>query len=194
MLRILKFETRYHRDKSVDWVLLAPAGEAMERSQTWQRVDKMDPARVREDRREGESYDYMRERWALIEPAYQAWKQNNEIPETGTPLAAWSGVTEQQAKIMRAVDLRTVEDVAEATESTIQKLPFPNARILKKLAADYLGGRDAADSAEKLAEAEARIAAMEEMIAEMAAAKAEPVDKPRRGRPPKAQADESEAA
>jgi hypothetical protein len=183
MTRILDFKTEYRAGgKGVDYVLVAPSGEAMERTQTWQRVSKLDPSNVPEDKRDGLSYRTMAARWERIGPAYEAWKAGTEIPEEGTPLAAWSAVTPEQARLMRSVDLRTVEDVASATESTMARLQFPNAMRLRDLAKDWLDGRDKVETAEALRDAQERIKVMEEMLAAQTAPKRGP------GRPRKTEA------
>jgi hypothetical protein len=192
MIRVLEFETRYRGETATDWVLVAPSGESMQNVQTWHRVDKLNPHLVPEGKREGISYADMRMKWEVIGPKYDGWKADADVPETGTPLAAWAGVTPEQARMMQSLDLRTVEDVASATESHIKRLPFPSARKLKQLAADFLAGRDGAATAQALADAQDRIAAMEEMLNEqMAQANDTPK---RRGRPPKAEAAEHEEA
>ena len=181
MSRILDFQTEYPKGgKGVDYVLLGPSGEALERTQTWQRVAKLDPSQVPPDKRDGLSYKAMVARWARIEPAYEAWKKGSEIPDDGTPLAAWSAVTPEQARMMRAVDLRTVEDVASATEGTLARLQFPNAKRLRDLAKDWLDSRASVETAEALKDAQERIKVMEEMLAAQNA--------PKRGRPRKAEA------
>lgn len=179
MLRVVKFETRYPVGKDpVDWVLVAPVGEAYQKTQTWHRVGKIDPANFPEEKRVGESYQDAQAKWSVIGPLYEAWKAGNEMPETGTPLEAWAGVNEQQVKVLRSLDVRTVEDVRDMGENTIARVRFPNARQLPKLAGDFLEGADAAAKDVKIAELEERMAAMSEMLEAQAAPK-------KRGRPPK---------
>lgn len=185
-MQVIDFKTTYRNDKATEWVLLAPRGETGQSTQTWHRVDKLrPPENPRDAQAESLSYQVMKERWDAIEPAYNAWKDGTEIPTNGIPLAAWSGVSQDQADLLKMRGIKTVEDVAQMSDSAIQQLPFPDARRLKETAKKYLDGRDATAANEKLQEAEDRIAAMEEMIASMQA------DKPKRGRPPKK---ESEAA
>lgn len=124
------------------------------------------------------------ERWKVIGPAYDAYKAGLDTPDTGTPLAAWSGVTADQAGLLKRLGLRTVEDVAAMSESTAVKLPFPNARKLAGLAQSFLDGKSKADADAMIADMREKMLAMEEMLAEQIAEKRKP------GRPRK----EAEAA
>lgn len=184
MTTVVDFKTQYRTGKDpVDWVLIAPAGADFERTQTWHRVERLRPPEGwGEAERDSRTYRTMVERWAVIGPAYEAWKRGMDIPENGTPLEAWSGVTADQVKFLKTLGIRTVEDVREMTESTISKLRFPNARQLPRLAASFLDGADTAAKDAQIAEMRERMEAMEAMLTE---------EKPRRGRPPKK---ESEAA
>ena len=186
-LMVVEFKTEYKGDRAIDWVLLAPAGEAFERTKTWHRVkDITPPENMDETIRDTPSMVDIVERWKLIGPKYLAFKAGDEIPETGMALAAWSGVTAEQAAVLRRMGIRTVEDVAEMKDSTTDKLPFPNARKLPALATEFLSGKGKAEQAAELSDMREKMAAMEEMLAEALAA-----DKPKRGRPRK---EEAEAA
>lgn len=190
--RVVKFETKYESGKAVDMVLIAPLGEAFERTKTWHQVSKLvppkDPSR---EVREADTFVAMSARWEIIGPAYDAWKAGMEIPEGGTPLAAWAGVTAEQAEVLRALGIRSVEDVRDMTDGTISRLPFPNGRQMPKLARDFLDGADAAKKDAENSELKERIAAMEEMLAEAMAAKPA---KRGPGRPRKEEAKDEEAA
>lgn len=181
MLSIIEFKTQYRANKEpVDWVLAAPKGEGHQRTQTWHRVSKIiPPENVDEREKEAESYQDMAAKWSVIGPAYRAWKDGNEIPEHGTPLAAWSGVTPEIAGILKSMGIKTVEDVVSMGDGALAQIKFPNARQLPKLAAEYLSGTDAAARDAENAELKERLAAMEEMLKESMETKRKP------GRPKK---------
>lgn len=185
MIRVIDFRTEYRSGRDpVDWVLIAPPGPGFERTRTWHRVERIRPPEDwDESKRQSLTYRVMADKWSVIGPAYEAWKAGADIPETGTPLEAWSGVTADQTKFLKGLGIRTVEDVRDMTEATISQLRFPNARKLPALARDYLDGADLAQKDATIAEMRERMAAMEAMLEEAA--------KPKRGRPPKG---ESEAA
>ncbi len=169
------FKAEYNAEKVTEWVELAPSGEAFDKTRTWHRIkDLRPPERVDDSRAEGMSYKVMRARWDIIEPKYNAWKRNEDIPEDGTPLAAWSGVSSEQAGYLRAMGIRTVEGVRDMGEGAFSRLPFPNARQLPKLAAAFLTSVGEAEKDRELAEMRERMAVMEEMLAETGAAKRGP--------------------
>lgn len=132
-------------------------------------------------------------RWDIVGPAYEAWKAGQDMPLTGTPLAAWSTISGQQAEALRMAGFRSIEQVAEAHESQLMAIRLPNAAVLRDAARQWLGSQDASAREQRIADLEAKLEAMAAMMAEResaAAAVAEEKDKPRRGRPPKAQQDE----
>ena len=185
MIRVMEFKTEYRAAKDpIEWVLIAPLGAEFEKTQTWHRVAKIKPDDdIEPDKAGSATYQDMIAKWAIIGPAYAAWKNGQELPDDGTPLSAWSGVTAEQAKFMRSVGVRTVEEVRDMGEATVEKLRFPNARKLPSLAASWLDGEQVAEKDEKILALEDKVAAMTEMLEEsMKNAKA---DKPKRGRPPK---------
>ncbi len=47
--------------------------------------------------------------WEFIKPHYDAWKGNQELPASGTPLAAWNHLTPTQAEFLRTNGIRSVE-------------------------------------------------------------------------------------
>lgn len=171
-IRAVEFKTDYATDKAVDWVKIAPSGEGHMKTQTWHRVEKLRPRKVTDDRdRNADTHVAMQARWSVIEPAYNAWKSGTEIPENGTPLAAWSGVSPDIAALLKNMAILTVEDVRDMSESSFTKLPIPNARKLPQLARDYLEGADSASKDKRIAEMEERMAAMSEMLEAQAADK-----------------------
>lgn len=180
---IIGFKSEFTNGKQVDWVEIAPSGEAFERTHTWLRVKDITPPEHPD--LTAPSHIAMVERWKQIGPAYEAWRNGQELPDDGTPLAAWSGVSPEQAAVLIRMGLKTVESVRDMSESAIVKLPFPNARKLPALAGEFLSGRDKASQAQELDAMREKMAAMEEMLAEYMAKD----EAPKRGRPRKQEAD-----
>lgn len=172
MFTIVGFKTEYKNNKAVDWVQVAPTGEAFDKTRTWHRVEKLRPRPdMDEDAKQAPTNVDMIAKWSVIEPAYEAWKAGTEVPENGVPLAAWSGVSTDEAEFLRKMGIRTVEEVAEMSTSATDRVPFPNARKLPKLAKDFLAGKGQADLQAELEAMKERNAAMEAMLEEMAAKK-----------------------
>ena len=130
--------------------------------------------------------------WAHIKPRYEAWKGNQELPETGTPLASWNHLTATQAEFLRMHSIRTVEDVAALTDIHIQQFKIHNLRSIIEASKKFLDSADTVKFAgemkakdEQLAAANARIDQMAEMLAKLMQ---DSEDAPkRRGRPPKSE-------
>lgn len=124
----------------------------------------------------------IRARWDIIGPAYEAWKSGQEMPLTGTPLAAWSTISGPQAEALRMAGFRSIEQVAEAHESQLMAIRLPNAAVLRDAARQWLGSQDAAAKEQRIADLEAKLAAMADMMAEQQAANKAPTEKPAKGR------------
>mgnify|MGYP001810884468 CR=1 FL=1 len=112
-IRILKFRTEYRAGKAPrDWVEYTAqdgiTGDGHLTHSTSEIVAKMIPP---EDG-DGLKVAAMRAIWEQVSPAYEAWKKGLEVPEHGTPLGVWPGVSSEQAEALRSVGIKTVEDVA----------------------------------------------------------------------------------
>lgn len=179
MIRIVEFKTDYPADREpVDMVLIAPVGAAFERQQTWHRVKTLRPPESADDTtRASQKYQDLEAKWSVIGPAYEAWKAGNEIPEDGTPLEAWSGVTPEQAKFLKTMGIKTVEAVRDMGDRAIENCRWPNARKMPELAGRWLEGQGDAKSAATIADLQEQIAVMREMLEER--------QEPKRGRPRK---------
>lgn len=155
--------------------------------------------------------------WAAIGPAYEAWKSGQEVPVDGTPLGAWPGINETQAEAIRAIGLRTVEDVAAMTDTIMARIRLPNARSIRDLAQRFITAKDdraveqaLVDKDREIADLKAKMDQLADMVAAsnvaLPAAEGDaeideeiegdviPLAAPRRrGRPPKAQSEPSHA-
>jgi hypothetical protein len=89
-----------------------------------------------------------------IKSHYDAWKLGQEVPETGTPLAAWNGVSTEQAEVLRAKGIKTVEDVSEMTDAIQNSIPLPGLVTLKQSAKRFLASADSAKAAAQMAKIE----------------------------------------
>lgn len=195
------FATRYRtadgKTESFDVVRFSPAHDPMGTENVVRVKELIPPDSIRNDD-EGTKLNLMKLKWAQIEPAYRAWKEGTEIPTNGTPLAAWAGVSPDQADVLRARGIKTVEALRDATDSMIAKVSLPNMRGLRELAGKFLESMTASAAAAAMAQKDEEMAAMKEMMEEMAArlAAVDGGDAPkRRGRPPKTETlDEQEAA
>jgi hypothetical protein len=167
--RILKFWTKYAKRAGetvgIDMVEYCAVGMAT-RSTTVAPVSML--SKIREDvDADNQAYAMAKGRWEVIGPAYAAWKAGNELPTNGTPLAAWAGITAEQADIIKQTGLRTVEDIANATDSVIQRVQLPGIRDIHAQAKLFLSGIDKSQLAADLADKDRRLAEMAEQLEEM---------------------------
>lgn len=72
--------------------------------------------------------------WHVIGPAYDAWLEGNEAPETGTPLYAWSGVTRELVEVLAKFNVKTLEDLVAMADHNLAKIPVPNIRQVRQRA------------------------------------------------------------
>lgn len=183
-IRVVEFKTEYGPGgKATDWVKTAPQGADFQNTQTWHRVKALMPPEDADtsNARRADTIALMNARWAEIGPRYEAWKNGQELPENGTPLAAWSGVSPDAAKHLRNMGVQSVEDVASLGEDVAARLPFPNSRELPRLARQYLESTDATEAAAEMQALKDQIAEMQQLLDA----------KPKRGRPPKAETEEA---
>ncbi len=127
--------------------------------------------------------------WNFIKPRYEAWKSNQDLPATGTPLAAWNHLTQTQAEVLRVNGVRSVEDVALLTDTHIHRIPIPNLRSIIEAAKKFLESKDVNKFTSEMAAKDEMIAALTLRVDQLADMVANP-ETPKRGpgRPPKEQA------
>jgi hypothetical protein len=131
-----------------------------------------------------------KELWTVLGPHYEAWKANNALPETGTPLAAWSGITPQEAEVLKQFSIPTVEELSVLQDSMMARIPLPNIRAKRDMAQRFLASADTLKTEEALAIKDQQIADLQaklENLAEMMAEKLDAAEPSKRGpgRPPK---------
>lgn len=169
-----------------DMVEYGPIGSAG-RSHTTERIDMI--SKVHANPGQNPATVAAKVLWDFIRPRYEAWKNNQELPATGTPLAAWNHLTQQQAEILRVNGVRSVEDVASLTDTHVTRIPIPNLRSIIDAAKRFLDTSDVNKFAAEMKAKDDTIAALSarvEQLAEMVANGSEPDAAPkRRGRPPK---------
>ena len=108
-----------------------------------------------------------RARWEVIGAAYAAWKAGKEMPLDGTPLAAWAGITPQQIDVLRSFGIRTVEDIAGASDSVLTKVQLPGMRDLAEGAKRFLASRDQNAVSEAMGKMQSENADLREQLEEM---------------------------
>ena len=191
------FEIRYHKnretgamDRPVEYVRYSPrfGAQSTEVSKPISHI-LPDEAKIGGgEQNRNMKLAFMRQRWNMIEPAYKAWKEGNELPLSGTPLAVWPGVSQQQATALKNVGIRTVEELRDMPDSQSGKVPLPNVRDMKKQAKAFLEATDKNAASTQMVELKSqndalsdRLEAAMEMIEELskASVKSKPGRKPK---------------
>lgn len=187
---IHRFYTVYDEDpktkqpRARDMVEYGPIGAAG-RSHTVERIDVL--SRVNVSAGANPAMMAAKVLWDFIGPRYEAWKTNQKLPETGTPLAAWNHLTPEQAEVLRVNGVRSVEDVATLSDAHFNRIPIAGLRGMTEAAKKFLDSKDVNKFTAEMKQKDDTIAALTarvEQLAEMVAATQG--DEPKkRGRPPK---------
>lgn len=101
-----------------------------------------------------------------LKRGYDAWKNNQELPEEGTPVANWPVLSPAQVTNLKRIGLLTVEAVAAANEQAINAYGM-GGRELKSLAAKFLTTADKDKSAVAMQALEAENASLKERLASL---------------------------
>jgi len=170
-VRVIKFWTKYKPDgkggfKGIDMVEYCAVGKAS-MATTVATVSSLGKLQPLEPGDENMAIMMAHARWNSIKPQYDAWKEGRETPIDGTPLAAWPGITSDQADFLRNLGIRTVEDIAEASDSIIVKIPFPGARELRTSAQAFLKSADKAKVAGEITALTEKNRDLEDQLEEM---------------------------
>jgi hypothetical protein len=142
---IYRFYTVYDKHpatkepRALDMVEYGPIGQAG-RTQVTERIDVL--SKVQPVAGANPAVVAAKVMWEFIKPRYEAWKSNQDLPETGTPLAAWNHLTNTQAEILRVNGVRSVEDCAQLTDTHINRIPIPNLRSIIEAAKKFLDSKD----------------------------------------------------
>lgn len=171
-IKVLRFWTNYDLREPCDYVEFANTSAMTETGQflatTVIRVAEVTPPEFGE----GPTFDAIRAVWQYIGPAYEAWKKGEELPEDGTPLAMWSGVTAEEAKVLGRFEIRTVEGVRDIPEALFTRIPLPRIRQKAAMAKAFLDSATKTEAAREKAAQNDLIAELQRQIAELKGAAA----------------------
>jgi hypothetical protein len=165
------FETSYGKVlengqlEEIDTVTWSPRGdEKTKLTDEIRRISKVTPI---EDCGDNMARIVANKFWERIRVPYEAWKANETIPVDGTPLAAWAGIVKAQGEVLKARGIRTVEELADASDIVLNKIGLANILILRDQAKKFLANSDKARDAAARARVEAENAELREQMADM---------------------------
>lgn len=105
--------------------------------------------------------------WAVIGPAYDAWKRGEEIPTTGTPLYAWAGASKELVTELRKFNIYSIEDLAEFPDHKISQVPLANLRDLRARARAWVEAKSTTDVGASLAVRDKSISELQNVNADL---------------------------
>lgn len=102
---------------------------------------------------------------------YETWKETREVPEDGTPILSWPALSPSQAKAILDANVRTLEDLVAANESTLAAIGM-GARALKEKAKAWLdSAQDTGKTAEELDSLRKQVDTLAETVKSLTKAK-----------------------
>lgn len=123
-------ENGYYTERAVPMAHITPPGskDVIERNaDDW-------IAQLREQARAGAVPMAWASEFAAV---YDAWKKGEELPESGTPIKTWPVLSPAERSMVINANIRTVEDLAQATEQGLGLIGM-NARSLQQKAQKWL--------------------------------------------------------
>jgi hypothetical protein len=177
--------------RGVDWVAYAPIGSIQKTllTEAVSRLSAVVPMTGRAA--QNPAVQMAHARWNAIKPSYDAWKAGQEVPLDGTPLAAWPGLSPEQAELFKMKGVRTVEQIAGLTDTHKHSMGIPGLHDIIENAKRYLLAKDKTSITSALEKKDAEIAALKAQQEEMAVMIKELMEAKQEkrgpGRPPKVQ-------
>lgn len=168
---IHRFFTKYDTNpktrepRALDMVEFGPIGAAG-RTHCVERIDMLQSAPENPGANPG--MQAAKALWEFIKPRYEAWKNNQALPETGTPLAVWNHLTPEQAEVLRVNGVRSVEDVSVLTDAHFQRIPIAGLRGITEAAKKFLAHQDVNKTVAESVAKDETIAALTLRLEEMA--------------------------
>jgi hypothetical protein len=157
-----------------DWVRWVKKGDSA-RSTVSEKISRLKKGMVGE------------EIWAVIKPYYDRWKNGQDAPIVGMPLDAAPFATKEMVRVLAQVEIRSVEDLANAEEAALNKLPIPGIMGMRAKAKALLDARaNLAPVSEELAALRQQVEALQREkneALELADEMAKEVDKKRSRKP-----------
>lgn len=105
--------------------------------------------------------------WAKFGPAIEKWEKDQTLPVDGLPLESWPAITKGMMRACKDLGLRSVEDVASATDVVREKVGM-GFMDLQKQAKAFIATRKDSATGNRIADLEAKLAAMQSQLDEAA--------------------------
>ena len=174
----IKFWTEYTGEgaslKADDWVQWVKKGDSM-RPTVSEKISRLKKGMIGE------------EIWAVIKPHYDRWREGLEKTIIGMPLEAAPFATKEMIRVLAQVEICSVEDLANAEEAALNKMPIPGILGMRAKAKALLDARaNLAPVSEELAALRQQVEALQkerDVALELADEMAKEADKKRSRKP-----------
>ncbi len=103
--------------------------------------------------------------WKKFGPDLDRWETDQTLPVHGMALEAWPGINKAQIKACKDLGLRSVEDIATASDSIRQKLGIGASELMAKAKA-FTANKEGAAQAARIADLEKVAADLTEALKE----------------------------
>ena len=118
------------RTKDVAFAIITPAG-------TRDRIEKVAEDWLR-DLEEGVRQERIPPTWLqAFRYRFKMWTEDHEVPDEGLPVTQWPAVSPAQVRLLQDMGIRSVEQLAEATEEAVMRMGM-GGRALKAKAQAWL--------------------------------------------------------
>lgn len=147
-------ETGIFSYKDVEYVLVTPHGSKDVHEEKADKWLKKQEKHAQNGRIPMSHYRYFKD-------VYNHWKEGLEDPENGTPIKGWAAISPAQQKQILHAGVRTIEDLAQAPEESLQMIGM-GARALKQKAQSWLLSSDTGKAANEISELRNKLQESEE--------------------------------
>lgn len=105
----------------------------------------------------------------LFRDALKHWEETQEDPEFGTPITSWPAVTPAQVKNIHGANIRSIEDMAEASVEAINRIGMGGQALKQKAQAWLDSSKDTGKTAAELEKLRQANADKDDIIKELQA-------------------------
>lgn len=128
--RTASLEAGHYVTVDVPFAVITPAG-------TRDRIEKEAEPWLADLKRAVTEREFPEQWYHAYSDSFKRWCETRETPEFGTPIVNWPALSPSQVRALLDANIRTIEDLAEATEEGIARIGM-GARALKEKARAWL--------------------------------------------------------
>lgn len=135
----------------VEYVLIGPRGGTNKTLTPW---------RIKDLKRTMPPEQGQPSLWDHVRPLYEAWKQGEEAPSRGTPLAALGTLLDEDIDALHLNQIRSIEELAAITDGQMPDIRVYSLRAKRDQARAWVDSSDQRNTATELATLREQVAAL----------------------------------